>query len=227
MAAFMDGKHHAPIALLGGTFDPIHYGHTQPALELADQFGWSQIHLQPSFAPPHRPAPEASEAQRLAMVELACMDDHRLVADDFELRQQAPTRTVHTLRRLQSLHPTSSLCFMLGMDSFITFTSWLHWQQIFEYAHLVVLPRPGYDLSNLPQALDEQLRLRQSNLPDDFNKGAGRIYIASTTQQNVSATELRKQLAASMHTPHAPCPSMLAPQVYAYIQTHQLYLKLT
>lgn len=218
-------KQHAPIALLGGTFDPIHYGHTKPVLELADIFGWSQIHLQPSYAPPHRPTPDASETQRLAMVELACKDDTRLLADDFELRQQAPTRTVHTLRRLQSLHPTSSLCFVLGMDSFVNFTSWLHWQQIFEHTHLVVLPRPGYDLTNLPQTLDEQLSLRQSDDAADFKQGAGRIFIASTTQQNISATALRKQLADNAHNPHAPCPSMLAPQVYAYIQSHQLYLK--
>lgn len=218
-------KHHAPIALLGGTFDPIHYGHTRPVLELADVFGWSQIHLQPSYAPPHRPAPEASETQRLAMLKLACLDDKRLLADDFELQQQAPTRTVHTLRRLQALHPKSSLCFVLGMDSFINFTSWLHWPQIFEHAHLVVLPRPGYDVKHIPQALNEQLNQRQSNDPDDFQQGAGRIFIASTTQQNISATALRKQLAEAAQTPHAPCPSMLAPQVYAYILRHQLYLK--
>lgn len=215
----------APIALLGGTFDPIHRGHTEPALELADLFGWSRIHLQPCYAPPHRPAPLATDTQRLAMVKLACNDDPRLFADDFELRQQHPTRTVHTLTRLRTLHQGSSLCFMLGMDSFINFTSWLNWEQILDLAHLVVLPRPGYSLTALPLALQKQLNQRQSTNPVDFNSGAGRIYIATTKQQDISATELRKQLAERPSAPCVPCPSMLAPQVYAYICTHNLYLK--
>lgn len=216
-----------PVALLGGTFDPIHRGHTEPALELADLFGWSRVHLQPCYAPPHRPAPQASDTQRLEMVKLACDDDPRLFADDFELRQQQPTRTVHTLSRLRTLHSGSSLCFMLGMDSFINFTSWLNWPQILELAHLVVLPRPGYSLDQLPQALREQLKQRQSLNPTDFHRGAGRIFVASTRQQDISATELRQQLAKLSANRQAPCPSMLAPQVYTYICTHKLYVKQT
>ena len=217
----------SPVALLGGTFDPIHRGHTAPALELADLFGWSRIHLQPCYAPPHRPAPLATDTQRLAMVKLACDDDPRLFADDFELRQQNPTRTVHTLTRLRTLHAKSSLCFMLGMDSFLNFTSWLNWQQIFELAHLVVLPRPGYHLAELPSALREQLAQRRSHNPADFASGAGRIFIATTRQQDISATELRQQLAERCSDSHAPCPDMLAPQVYAYICAHKLYVKQT
>lgn len=209
------------VALFGGTFDPIHLGHTRPLSELADQFGWSHVHLQPCFAPPHRPAPAVNDTHRMRMVELACEDDPRLVADDFELRQQQPTRTVHTLAHLQRQHPQASLCFIMGMDSFINFTQWLNWQGILELAHVIVLPRPGYQLEQVPEEL--QQRLTQQDAPNlaQFSHGSGLIHLADTQHQAISATQLRQQLAA--RNIDTPCPELLAPKVYTYIQRHGLY----
>lgn len=212
-----------PVALLGGTFDPIHLGHTQPALQLADTFGWAKIHLQPCFAPPHRPAPAVSDQHRFNMVKLACEDDARLVADDFELRQQRPTRTVHTLAHLQQLHPGASLCFIMGMDSLINFTSWLNWSEILQLAHLFVLPRPGYHTSQIPAPLLPYVVAATDATPTRFATGTGRIYLADTQPLDISATQLRTQLARSHSMPNRPCPAFIAPQVYAYIQAHNLY----
>lgn len=214
----------APVAVLGGTFDPIHLGHTQPVLELADRFGWSHVHVQPCFAPPHRQPPHASDAQRMRMVELACQQDARLIADDFELKQQRPTRTHHTLQHLRHIHPHSALCFIMGMDSFLNFTSWLNWQGILQLAHIIVLPRPGYDQSSAPMEIKEILRQHQSQHISAFHSGAGKIYIAETNTYPVSATELRTQLATRSSSATAPCPALLSPQVFSYIQQHQLYL---
>ncbi|RUO34549.1 nicotinate-nucleotide adenylyltransferase [Aliidiomarina soli] len=210
----------APIALLGGTFDPIHQGHIEPVLKLADTFGWSHVHLQPCFAPPHRPQPEASDQQRLAMVTLACQQDSRLLADDFELRQGKPTRTVHTLHHVRQQHPNASVCFIMGMDSFLQFTSWLNWQQILDLAHLVVLPRPGYQLTQLPPDLAAELKLRQRGDSESFSQGAGFIYLAETPTVDISATALRRQLAQSPDTSRIP---LLDPAVLAYIRSHNLY----
>lgn len=157
------------------------------------------------------------------MVKLACADDSRLFADDFELRRGAPTRTVHTLTHLTQVHQGKSLCFMLGMDSFLSFTSWLNWTEILDLAHLIVLPRPGYDVAQAPIELQQQLSQRRSEEVADFSQGAGRIFLARTTPQDISATQLRAQLAARNQLPQAECPELLAPQVYAYIQTHHLY----
>lgn len=214
----------APVALLGGTFDPIHLGHTRPVLELADSFGWSHVHLQPCFAPPHRNAPSASDTHRMRMVELACQDDPRLVPDDFELRQQRPTRTHHTLQHLRQLHPHSALCFIMGMDSFLNFTSWLNWRGILQLAHIIVLPRPGYTANTAPQALQDALRERQAKQASAFQTGAGHIYIAETQPYPISATELRAELANRADTGQGLCPSLLSPQVFAYIEQHKLYL---
>ena len=216
----------APVALLGGTFDPIHRGHTQPALQLADRFGWSRIHLQPTFAPPHRPEPSVTDMHRWNMVKLACADDSRLIADDFELRQQQPTRTVHTLAYLQRCHPNASLCFIMGMDSFLNFTSWLDWPGILSRAHLFVLPRPGYNSAAIPDALRPYIVPAGEATPALFSRGAGKVYLAETQPVNISATELRTALASRFGSDGStanPCPALLAPQVYAYIQRHHLY----
>lgn len=212
-----------PVALLGGTFDPIHLGHTRPALQLADYFGWSRIHLQPCFAPPHRPAPKVSDAHRLNMVELACEDDPRLFADDFELKQGQPTRTVHTLAALQQQHPGASLCFIMGMDSFINFTSWLDWEGILARAHLCVLPRPGYALEQVPAPLMNHVMRHEDDAPAALSMGSGRVYVANTEPLDISATALRASLAQPEAAIHNPCPTLLSPQVYAYIRAHKLY----
>lgn len=221
--------HAAPVALLGGTFDPIHRGHTQPALQLAARFGWSDIHLQPTFAPPHRPAPAVSDEHRWNMVKLACEDDTRLVADDFEIRQQRPTRTVHTLAHLQQRHPGASLCFIMGMDSFLNFTSWLDWPGILERAHLFVLPRPGYSAANIPPVLQQFIVPNDEANATTFSRDAGKVYLADTQPMDISATRLRAMLASSTSSltldqnATNPCSALLAPQVYAYIRRHNLY----
>lgn len=214
----MTSSSNSQVALLGGTFDPIHKGHTQPALSLAGKLGWHRIHLQPCYAPPHRTAPVASDEQRLAMTRLAAQEDARLFADDFELRQAQPTRTVHTLTHLQKAHPNASLNFIMGMDSFLNFTSWLNWQEILELAHLIVLPRPGYSLSDANPQLQDLLRHRQQQDHGNFAASVGCIYIAETATYNVSATELRQQLRDT-----DTCPEYLSPLVFQYIRAQGLY----
>lgn len=207
-----------PFALFGGTFDPVHRGHIEPLLQLADTFGWAAVYLQPTFSPPHRPPPIASDQQRIEMLQIAAKDDKRLIVDDFELRQGKPTRTVHTLQYLRSQHPHSALCFILGMDSFIQFNSWLNWQEILTLSHLIVLPRPGYSAQQLPAVLQAELRQRQSNSPTDFLSGSGLIYMAETAPVDISATQLREVLSHS-----AACPEQLHPAVYQYIKHNGLY----
>ena len=90
-----------PIGVFGGTFDPIHYGHLRPALEVLEKLDLAQVRMLPSAQPPHRDWPVASAQQRLAMLELAIAGEARLVADDCELRRKGPSYMVDTLEELQ------------------------------------------------------------------------------------------------------------------------------
>ena len=91
------------IGILGGTFDPIHYGHLTPAREAMQALGLEHIRLMPNHIPPHRPQPVASSEQRLAMVTLAASEFGGFQVDDRELRRQSPSFTFDTLRQLRQL----------------------------------------------------------------------------------------------------------------------------
>src|ERR1700693_4939388 len=90
------------LGIIGGTFDPIHYGHLRLAAQLKLPIGLSQVRLMPAGIPPHRPLPVASGADRLAMTELGCAEFAGLVADSREIRRPGPSYTVTTLQALHA-----------------------------------------------------------------------------------------------------------------------------
>ena len=132
------------IGILGGTFDPIHYGHLTPAREAMQALGLEHIRLMPNHIPPHRPQPVASSEQRLAMVTLAASEFGGFQVDDRELRRQSPSFTFDTLRQLRHELPDTPICFLIGMDSLLSLPTWHRWQELTDYAHLVVSVRPGW-----------------------------------------------------------------------------------
>ncbi|MBL8310248.1 MAG: nicotinate-nucleotide adenylyltransferase [Burkholderiales bacterium] len=215
----------APLALLGGTFDPVHRGHLRIALDTATALRLPEVRLIPSKAPVHRASPGASEADRLAMLRLAVADDQSgtLRVDDRELRRDTPSYTVLTLQSLRAEYPTRPLLWLIGIDAFAHIKSWYQWPQLFELAHFVVLNRPGYAVATaLSPALADlwQPRLAQEAAALRAT-AAGRILLHTVPPQAVSATEIRNSLA------NGASDSALAPllpaAVLAYIRSHHLY----
>ncbi|MFC6330669.1 nicotinate-nicotinamide nucleotide adenylyltransferase, partial [Alloalcanivorax gelatiniphagus] len=124
-----------PLILFGGTFDPIHRAHVHAALAVSRALGNAPVHLLPNAVPPHRPQPQASGAQRLAMVRQACAGHPQLIADDWELRERggAPSFTLNTLKHFRRLIGRRPLVFVVGADSFAQLDRWHRWR---EYAAL-------------------------------------------------------------------------------------------
>lgn len=208
------------IALFGGTFDPVHQGHILPLLELADQFHWQEIHLLPTFAPPHRPQPEASHQQRLTMLQLACQQDPRLKVNDWELRTAEPSRTIRTLRYFRDSFPHQPIYFVMGMDSLVQLDQWLDWQQLTDYAHLVALPRPDYYLDDASATLHDWLASRICKVGEEHGL-AGQVLLPETCLQDISATEIRQWFAEHPH--HDETPHFLDAAVFRYIHEQNLY----
>ncbi|NOQ81528.1 MAG: adenylyltransferase/cytidyltransferase family protein, partial [Methylophaga sp.] len=102
------------IGILGGTFDPIHFGHLRPALDVAEQLGLDRVHLIPSARPPHRDQPQATAEQRLTMLHLAVKNNPQFVVDDRELHREGASYTVDTLVSLRQDFPDSPLYLMVG-----------------------------------------------------------------------------------------------------------------
>ncbi|MGM0524902.1 MAG: nicotinate-nucleotide adenylyltransferase [Pseudomonadota bacterium] len=205
-------------ALFGGTFDPIHNGHLKAARALVEELHIGTLHLMPNAVPPHREQPGATGEQRLKMVQLACQPHFNLVAEDFELNSNEPSYTVKTLQHFQQKYPADTLLFIMGMDSLVSLDSWYQWQQLLNHSHLLVMPRPGYKMDNASASLRDYIAQHKTDKAAALeNHQHGLIYIADTPLVDVSATQVRQQLAAG-------CTDVPVPEsVLNYIQQQQLY----
>lgn len=207
------------IGIFGGTFDPVHYGHLRSALEVKDIFGLAEVRLIPCANPPHREQPAVTANMRLQMLELAIKNQPGLKIDTRELdrydQHQAPSYMVDTLKSLRQEFPTEPLLLFIGSDAFKHITGWHQWQQLFDYAHIVVMTRPGFET----QQLDDFFTAR---LAKDINElaqaSAGKLCFQPITQLDISATAIRDIIARKQN------PGFLLPDaVIEYIKQHKLY----
>lgn len=184
------------IGILGGTFDPIHYGHLRPALEIMQQLGLAQVRFIPNRCPPHRDQPWLDAELRRQLVALAITEVAEFVLDERELQRQGPSYMVDTLEELQCDFPGQGLYLMLGMDAFAGFSHWHRWQDILQLCHLVVMTRPGCQLPDFGehQALIESRLVKQ---PEQLACAqSGQILLQSVTLLDISATDIRHSLVA-------------------------------
>ena len=184
-----------PIAILGGTFDPVHLGHLRVAWEAAEALD-AQVRLMPAHLPPHRPAPVANAQQRVRMLEAALAGQDRLVLDTRELRREGPSYTVDTLRELRAELPaTQPLILLLGADAFAGLPTWHEWRVLFDLAHIVVLTRPGHT-ATLPPELAQAIASRGATSAAQLHESpAGKVLNLPVTPLEISASAVRKMLA--------------------------------
>ena len=132
-----------PFGVFGGMFDPIHYGHLRTAHELFELLDLEAIAFVPAGDPPHRAAPLADGATRLAMLRAAVEGDARFLVDDRELRRSGPSYTVLTLEELRAERGAQPIVLIMGMDAFAGLDSWHRAADLLGLAHIVVAVRPG------------------------------------------------------------------------------------
>lgn len=207
------------IGILGGTFDPIHFGHLRPALDCLQGLGLEQVRFIPLGVAVHRPQPAASAADRMAMTEVAIAGQPCLHADPRELTRQGESFTVDTLVSLRAdLGPDRPLCLLVGSDAFAGFLNWHRPMEILALAHLVVMRRPGHT-PDLTPALRGLCRERSGEGAAMLaNAPSGRIQFQDVTQVDISSTRIRQLIATGMS------PRYLLPDaVLAYIERAGIY----
>ncbi|MGH8798624.1 MAG: nicotinate-nucleotide adenylyltransferase [Casimicrobiaceae bacterium] len=214
-----------PLGILGGTFDPIHYGHLRVAAEVRVAQRIDEVRLIPAGVPPLRPPPAAPADARLAMAVLGCAEFPGLVADDREIRRRGPSYTVQTLQELHDDYPARPLALIIGSDAFAGIAAWHRWEQLFTLAHFIVVERPGtpFSLDALGAPLKIQWERRLTTDPMRLSRQlAGAIIRQAVTPQPVSATALRAALAGGPEE-RALIRGLLPATVLAYIERNQLY----
>jgi nicotinate-nucleotide adenylyltransferase len=207
------------VGVLGGTFNPVHYGHLRSALELVQSLGLEQLRLMPSAVPPHREAPTCSATHRAAMVGLAVAGEPRLACDSRELQRSGKSYTIDSLMDIRrELDAGQSLCLVMGCDAVLSIDTWHRWQELLDWVHIVVIARPGW---HLPQAgvVAQWLESHRLASVDALRQRvAGGIIIEELRPLAISSTEIRDLLAAGQSARY-----LLPEAVLDYIKTHNLY----
>lgn len=204
------------IGLFGGTFDPIHFGHLRPAVELAEAYALETLYLLPNHRPAHRGPARASTARRIEMLELAIEHTQRLGIDAREALRDKPSYTFDTLTEIQAEQPQATLIFFMGLDAFAKFDTWHRWRSILKMANLVVVRRPDAVHSAFSaHLLAEQQALAGTTIRDGQS---GAIVECDVTQLAISATDIRHRIA------HDLTVRFLLPEVVSeYIVDKSLY----
>jgi nicotinate-nucleotide adenylyltransferase len=140
------------LGILGGTFNPVHFGHLAAAEEVRDRLKLEKIIFIPSFLPPHKIDDDIPSAvQRQEMVRLAIKGNAHFTVSDMEIRRGGRSYTIDTIRTLQQLHPGAELYFLSGLDAFLEIRTWKDWDKLMAFCSFVVLSRDGYRFRNITQ----------------------------------------------------------------------------
>lgn len=183
-----------PLAIFGGTFDPIHIGHLTVAWEAAELLD-AEVRLMPASVPPHRPPPLASPAERVAMLRAALAGQSRLTLDARELQRVGPSYTIDTLHELRAEQGSRPLVLLLGADAFAGLPGWHRWRELFDFAHVGVLSRPGVEAA-WPDALVQEVAARRVEEVAALRaEPCGKLIELAVTPLEISATRIRELLA--------------------------------
>ena len=216
--------HRRLIALLGGSFDPVHSGHLAVAQAAQRRFHLDTIYFIPSARPPHKTKRElAPFVHRYAMVTLACADHAGFVPS---LAEAPPHGAVHhafysidTVRRFQREFPHDHLYFILGADSFLEIPTWKSYEALLEACDFIIASRPGFRLDALRLVIPPELLSRAPTR--DGHAIALRktfVYMLPTVSSHISSTEIRqrRKRGQSIH-------GLVPPRVEEYILEQALY----
>ncbi|MEW6165663.1 MAG: nicotinate-nucleotide adenylyltransferase [Pseudomonadota bacterium] len=210
------------VGILGGTFDPAHNAHLALARAARDRLGLAEVVWIPAGQPPHRTAPLAAPADRLAMVRAAIAGERGFSLDASEVNSIAPSYTVHTLLRLrETFGPDRPLVLLMGADAFLGLPGWHRWREILDLAHVAVATRPGFPLDAVDPPLGDLLAARRATGTDFSARPAGAIVLFELVAGTVSATEARALIAAGAS--RARLLELLPAPVLDYIHQHSLY----
>ena len=205
--------------ILGGTFDPIHYGHLELAKAAGKLCGLSEIVLIPAAVPPHKQHRQiAAYSHRVAMLNVAVKKNPEIHISTIEQLLPTPSYTIDTLEYL-NLHSVGNVdfYFITGADVFLDIQSWKQYRNVLKSIHFIVFTRSGNKTNKL-QTLLKQLGYEQ-NATVWYNKSTDRWVFTSThSLPEISSSAIRKRIAKG-----ETVTQLIPEKVQKYIVSHGLY----
>jgi len=211
------------IGIFGGTFNPVHWGHIRTAIEIKNTLSLEKMLLIPCRIPPHRDEPSVSAQLRLAMLEAAITNYSELEVDERELNRPGPSYTVDTLASIRQEHTSVPLGLCMGVDAFIKLDSWHEWIRLFEFAHIIIVHRPGWHLEQLGDKISSTLRKviehRITTSNELLHKSAnGLVLPLKVTNIDISSSDIRRRISLGKSV-----EEMLPRETFKIIQREKLY----
>lgn len=195
------------IAILGGTFNPIHNGHIYIAQQFAEKLSLCKVLFVPTYIAPHKESKDlASAHHRLKMCEIAAKVNPIFEASDIEIRRGGKSYTVDTLKEFNSLYPDSQFYLLCGADMFTTLHQWKNYKEIMKLAVICSLPRDEQDFDIL------------SKYAKGLEKDGAHIILLDSPKKTVSSTEIRNLIAKGRDI-----REFVPSEVLSYINTNSLY----
>ena len=211
------------IGIMGGTFDPIHWGHLEAAFAAETALKLMRLLIIPTSVPPHRHRPNASGYHRFAMVSLAASGRNGWRVSDLELRNDSESYTANTLQMFHERgYAPAELFFIIGADAFSDIASWKDYPAVLEYAHFAVVARPGFPISDLPHRLPT-LADRMTKPPlDTISHLDPMIVLIDAPTSNTSASSIRERRGRG-----ESIAGLVPDPVRQHIEQHGLYTSRT
>lgn len=214
------------IGILGGTFNPIHYGHLAAAEEVRDRLSLDRVLFIPSNLPPHKQDEKVPSAlQRMEMVRLATSGNAHFEPSAIEIERGGTSYTIDTIEALRQSYPGAELYFITGLDTFLEIQTWHEWAQLMPLCSFVVLSRPGYRFVDLMKidfmksAEKDLAGLDRGDLQHAVIRlPAFTVYLEMIPLYDISSTDIRKRVRESLSIKY-----LLPEVVEIYIIKKRLY----
>jgi nicotinate-nucleotide adenylyltransferase len=220
------------VAIFGGTFDPVHRGHLEVARAAQKIYQLGRIYFVPADIQPLKQHKSTTPYyHRYAMLALATRNEKTfspsLMEAPGEEVRRAPSFTIETVRRFRALLPKSDrLFFLIGIDSFLTISSWREPEALLREVEFIVSSRPGFSLAHITRSLPASMRpkdavtkpFRDQPATGDLVIGEVTLHLLAGVEENVSATQIRSSLAGG-----GGVSRFLDDAVAAYIAKMHLY----
>jgi len=215
------------IAVFGGTFNPVHFGHLRLAEEVAELLGMDQVLFVPSFDPPLKSRDLAPFSHRLAMVKKAISSNPSFAASDIESRIKGKSFTIHTLQALKKTLFPSQMFFLMGSDAFLDLCNWYMPLDILAMTEIIVAIRPPHDLNTVAKSpyLNKKVTAaikhmgKKKRLTCQLSFKKGKVTFVRTSLLDISATEIRGRIRRRMSIKY-----LLPQAVESYIILNKIFL---
>ncbi len=212
------------IGILGGTFNPVHYGHLRASEEVKDHIGLEKILFIPSGNPPLKNLELASAEDRFEMTRLAIASNPSFEISDIECGKAGRSYTVDTLAALREIHPGREFYFILGIDAFLDIPLWYHPERLAELTRFVVVSRPHFSFMRLSSRVPmdtEAFSALESGDPAVHRtllESGGEVLLMNITAFDISATAVRRLVRQGKSIKY-----LLPENVESFIISHNLY----